>query len=90
MFYLQKCKNEALKLNNGNGKGLMNLTENCISELPWWQKSVDSVIDIYHTLLQLTIYSYACPNGWGAACGKHLTGGSWSKDESFWNINALN
>ena len=32
-FYLQKYKNEALKQNNGNYKGLMNLTENCISEL---------------------------------------------------------
>ena len=38
MFYLQKCKNEALKLNKGNYEGLINLTENCISELQWWQK----------------------------------------------------
>ena len=30
MFYLQKCKNEALKLKNGNYEGLINLTENCI------------------------------------------------------------
>ena len=63
MFYLQKYKNEALKQNKGNYKGLMNLTENCISELQWWQKSADSVNDIYHPLPQLTIYSDACPNG---------------------------
>ena len=28
-------------------------------------KSVDSVNDICHPLPQLTIYSDACPNGWG-------------------------
>ena len=63
MFYLQKCKNEALKQNKGNYEGLINLTENCISELQWWQKGVDTVNDIYHPLPQLTIYSDACPNG---------------------------
>ena len=65
MFYLQKCKNEASKQNKGNYEGLINLTENCIIELQWWQKSVDSVNDIYHPLPQLTIYSDACPNGLG-------------------------
>ena len=65
MFYLQKCKNEALKLNKGNYEGLINLTQNCISELQWWHKSVDSVNDIYHPLPQPTICSDACPNGWG-------------------------
>ena len=65
MFYLRKCKNEALKLNKGNYEGLINLTQNCISELQWWHTSVDSVNDIYHPLPQLTIYSDACPNGWG-------------------------
>ena len=65
MLYLEKCKNEALKLNKCNYEGLINLTENCRSELQWWQKSVDSVNDIYHLLFQLTIYSDASPNGWG-------------------------
>ena len=54
-----------------------------------WQKSADSVSDIYHPLPQLTIYSDACPNGWGAACGKHSTGGNWSKEESSLHINVL-
>ena len=45
MFYLQKCKNKALKLNKDNYKGLINLTQNSISELQWWHKSVDSVND---------------------------------------------
>ena len=89
MFYLQKCKNEALKLNKGNYEGLINLTENFISELQWRQKSVNSVNDIYHPLPQLTIYSDACPNGWGIACGKHSTGGNWSKEESSLHINVL-
>ena len=89
MFYLQKYKNEALKLSKGNYEGLINLTENCISELQWWQKSVHSVNDIYHPLPQLTLYSDACLNGWGAACGKHSTGGNWSKDESSLHINVL-
>ena len=65
MFYLQKCKNEALKLNKGNYEGLINLTENGISEVQWWQKYFNSVNDIYHPLPQLTVYSDACPNGCG-------------------------
>ena len=63
MFYLQKYKNEALKLNKGNYEGLINLTQNCISEFQWWHTSVDSVNAICHPLPQLTIYSDACPNG---------------------------
>ena len=72
MFYLQKCKNEALKLNKGNYDGFINLTESCISELQWWQKSFDSVNDIYHPLPQLTIYSDAYPNNSGGGGGGGL------------------
>ena len=89
MFYLQKYKNETLKLNKDNYEGLMNLTENCVSELQWWQKCVDSVNDIYYPLPQLTIYSDACLNSWGAACGKQLTRGNWSKEETSFYINVL-
>ena len=88
MFYLQKCKNEALKLNKGNYDGLINLTENCISELQWWQKKCFNLVnDIYHPLP--TIYSDACPNDRGATCGKQSTGGNWTKEESYWHINTL-
>ena len=89
MFYLRKCKNEALKLNKGNYEGLINLTENCISELQWWQKRINSVNDIYHLLPQLTRYLDPCQNGSGAACGKHSTGGNWSKEKSALHINVL-
>ena len=65
------------------------MTEYCISELQWWQKSFDSVNNIYYPLPQLTMYSGASPNGWGAACGKHSTGGSWTKEESSLHINVL-
>ena len=89
MLYLQKCINEALRLNNGNCEGLINLTEICISELQWWQKRVESGDDIYYPILQRTLYSDACPNDWGAACGKHSAGGNWSKEKSSFNINVL-
>ena len=89
MFYLQKCKNEALKLNTSNYEGLINLTENSKSELQWWQKGEDSVNDTYHPLPQLKIYSDACPNGLGAACEKHSAGGNWSKEKSSLHINVL-
>ena len=58
-------------------------------KVQWWQKSVDSLNDIYHQLPQLTIYSDACPNGWGAACGKHSTGGNFPMKESSFHINVL-
>ena len=77
-----------MKLNKDNHKGLINLIENGISELKWWQKGVDSVNYIYHLLPQLTIYSVACLNGWGVACGKHSTGGNWFKESSL-HINVL-
>ena len=74
MFYLQKCKIEALKLNKGNYEGVINLTEIYTGELQCWQKRVEAVSDIYHPLLQLRIYSDASPNGWSAACRKYSTG----------------
>ena len=86
MFCLQK--NEALKLNKGHYKGLINLTENCISELQWWQKKCFNLVnDIYHPLP--TIYSDEWPNDRGATCGKQSTGGNWTKEESYWHINTL-
>ena len=65
------------------------MTENFISGLQWRQKSVDSVNDNYHPLPQLTIYSDACANGWGATCGNHSTKGNWSKEESSLHIKLL-
>ena len=88
-FSLHKCKNKALKLNNGNYEGLINLAENCISELQLWRKRVDSRDDINHPLPQLTLYSDACPNGWEAASRKHSSGINWSKEESSLHINVL-
>ena len=87
-FYLQKCKNDALKLNKGNYEGLINFTENCISELQWWQKSVNSVSDIYHVSSANKLFR--CLSKWlGAACGKHSTGGNWSREESSLHISVL-
>ena len=96
MFYLENCRNEALKLNKGNYEELINLTEICIKELQWWQKKIGSVNDIYDPLPQLIIliiYSDACPNGWregrGVTFGKHSSGKNWSKEELYLHINVL-
>ena len=78
-----------MKLKKGNYEELINLIKTCISELQWWEKNVDSINVIYYPLPQLTIYSDTCPNGWGAACGKHSIGGNWSKEESSLHINVL-
>ena len=51
-----------------------------------WQKSVDSENDIYHPLPQLTTYSMLVQMVGGTACGKHSTGGNWSKEESYLHI----
>ena len=74
-----------MKLNKGNYEGLINLTKKIINEIQWWQKGVDSVNYIYHPLPQLKI----CSDTWGAAFGKHSTGGNWSKEESSLHINLL-
>ena len=38
---------------------------------------------------KLTIFSDACPTGWGAACKGNSTGGNWTPEEFCFHINTL-
>ena len=45
--------------------------------------------DIFTKSPKLTVFSDACPIGWGAACKGNSTGGNWTPEESCFHINTL-
>ena len=58
-------------------------------ELKWWIKNVSYKNRINTPPPFVTIYSDACPTGWGAACGNLSRRRNWSLEESQKNINYL-
>ena len=45
--------------------------------------------DIFTESPELTIFSDACPTGWGAVYKGNSTGGNWIREESCFHINTL-
>ena len=89
MFYLQKLKNGSLKLCKGNFDTFLKLTSTTKVELCWWDKHLACSQDIFTESPELTIFSDACPTGWGAACKGNSTGQNWTPEESCFHINTL-
>ena len=89
MFYLQKLKNDSLKLSKGNFEAPVKLTAHAVTELHWWKNHVCALQSIFNEPPKLTIFSDACPTGWGAACNNESTGGNWTHEESSFHINVL-
>ena len=63
MFYLQKLKNDSLKLCKGNFDAFVKLTSTSKVELCWWDKHLTCSQDIFTESSKLTIFSDACPTG---------------------------
>ena len=89
MWNLLKIKNNALKMSKGDYKSKCRLNDASHIELKWWIKNVSYKNRINTPPPSVTIYSDACPTGWGGACGNLSTGGNWSLEESQKNINYL-
>ena len=88
--WLEKDKANALKLNKGNDKANMAISEKAMSELMWWSQNITSCYNvIVHDPITATLYSDASLKGWGAAFNDESTGGQWSLEEANHHINYL-
>ena len=67
MFYLQKLKNDSLKLCKGNFDAFVKLTSTANVELCRWDKHLICSQDIFTESPKLTIFSDTCSTDWGAA-----------------------
>ncbi|XP_044179907.1 uncharacterized protein LOC114968520 [Acropora millepora] len=80
----------ALKLTKGNFEETMCISHNGISELNWWLCNLDSSFNtIRCPPVDVTLYSDASLQGWGAVINKKSTGGMWLPTESQHHINYL-
>lgn len=87
---LEMNKVAALKLAKGNFEETMCISHNGISELNWWLCNLDSSCNtIRCPPVDVTLYSDASLQGWGAVMNKKSTGGMWLPTESEHHINYL-
>ena len=86
---LHKVKNNSLKLSKGNYEGSCSLTTDARNELIWWKELPSAFNKINRSLPTVTIFSDACPNGWGVAYGEFSTGGQWLPHEAQLHSNIL-
>ena len=87
---LEMNKVAALKLTKGNFEETMCISHNGISELNWWLCNLDSSFNTIHCPpVDVTLYSDASLQGWGAVINKKSTGGMWLPTESEHHINYL-
>ena len=74
--WLEMDKAMALKLNKGNFKAMMSLSDHAKIELKWW---LDNILTCYrnivHAPITAIVYSDASLLGWGAAMNGTSTGG---------------
>lgn len=87
---LEIDKIEALKHSKGNFESLMIISRQGITEIEWWINNIDtSFNNICAPPIDMTIYSDASLQGWGAVLDDTKTGGRWSPSESGQHINYL-
>ena len=73
LFYLTKCKNQALTLSKSSYNCYFKLSSESIVEINWWKAVITkSYNTIHNELLKEIIYSDACPNGWGVVHKKNV------------------
>ena len=87
---LEMDKVVALKVAKGNFDDSMCLCHKGISELNWWLCNRDSSVNtIRRPPVDITMYSDASFQGWGAVMNDMRTGGRWFPAESEHHINSL-
>ena len=88
LFHSIKPKNAALNWSKGSYDTYFKLSHQAVQELNWWKQNITiSYNTTSNKLPTFTIFSDACPNGWGIACGSLSSGGHWTKLESKLHIN---
>ena len=87
---LEREKIEALARERGNFEGLMIVSADSKREIHWWLENIrKSGRPIRERGPDLTIYTDASNEGWGAHTGSSATGGRWSEEEKSEHINVL-
>ena len=87
---LEICKNRALYRAKGDFDTSIVLTVKAFSELSWWLGNVQTVSrPIKIPSIDLTVYSDASLEGWGATDLHSTVGGRWSVSELPLHINTL-
>ena len=76
-------------MSKGSYDAYFKLSHQAVEELNWWKQNITiSYNTINNKLPTFTIFSDACPNGWGIACSKS-SGGHWTNLESKLHLNVL-
>eukprot|EP00794_Sanderia_malayensis_P013238 gene13238-14596_t len=69
---LEMDKTEALKINKGNYKGIMSISQKGKENLQWWLNNIeDSLCNICQPPVDIMLYSDASLTGWGLPSIKH-------------------
>ena len=84
-------KIEALALSNGDYDAPMYLEDTARIEIQWWRDNIMELISpIHRPPVDLTIFSDASGEGWGAACNGIKANGRWTEEDlQPFNINYL-
>lgn len=92
---LEIAKNKALKAHKGNFDARMSIPEEVWADMDWWVVSLPHATRPVQVIKpQLTIYTDASLQGWGAFCENNglkpfSTGGRWREEEAQHHINVL-
>ena len=94
LFYrhLENDKTTVLRESKGNYSAYMTLFEESLQELQWWCDNIENVdykICIPNSKINITLYTDASNDGWGAVMGTSKTGGRWNEAEASHHINYL-
>ena len=94
LFYrhLENDKTTALRESKGNYSAYMTLSVESLQELRWWCDNIENVdykICIPNSKIDITLYTDASNDGWGAVMGTSKTGGKWNEAEASHHINYL-
>ena len=88
---LERQKIAALRQSKGDYEASLELTDESLAEIQWWQDQAPSLSRwISHGNPVIIINTDASQSGWGAfnATTEQTTRGFWSQEESEWHINA--
>ena len=87
---LERLKQRALFTYGYNGKKLLNLPTEAITELEWWKSHIlKGKNKIRSSTFDLEIFTDASNTGWGAICDNKKAHGFWNETERKKHINYL-
>jgi hypothetical protein len=83
-------KISALKIAKGNFDAPMTISKDGLVELRWWVNHIDESFNyLMIPPIDITVYSDASLQGWGAVLGDTSSGGRWSSNGCTNRINYL-